>query len=110
MELTRERALELHRQMWSDMQRDLGDCPDSESRSHYKRRWIAVHFPELSNELPEIILNNCFLCEYDGNGYSMCNCPIVWPGGKCEDHWDDEKNWSDMPISQLLALPEREVE
>ena len=59
MKLTREEALKLHRQMWSDMQRDLGDTPMRMSRIKYKQLWIAKHFPD------EDVCNNCFLCEYD---------------------------------------------
>jgi len=34
-DLTREKALELHRQMWSGMQKDLGDNPDRTARYEY---------------------------------------------------------------------------
>ena len=36
MILTREQALEYHRQMWRDMQKDLGDRPDWDDRMFYK--------------------------------------------------------------------------
>lgn len=32
MKLTREEALKYHRQMWSDMQRELGDYPKAAER------------------------------------------------------------------------------
>lgn len=113
MELTREKALSYHRQMWSDMQRDLGDEPLREQRFAYKRKWIKNHFPELvdKNSDYEIIRNNCFLCEYVDENYGWCDCPIDWPAGRCEDgEHKSEENWDYMPISELLALPERGVE
>lgn len=114
--LTRERALELHRQMWTDMQKDLGDEPSKTQRCNYKRRWIKNHFPELAdkankNDDCEIIHNNCFLCEYADAIYGLCECPIDWPQGRCEDGgYENADNWQYMPISKLLALPEREEE
>ena len=48
MKLTKEKALELHRQMWSDMQKDLGDNPPRTIRGDYKRYWLRKHFPELA--------------------------------------------------------------
>lgn len=110
--LTREKALELHRQMWTDMQKDLGDEPSSKQRFAYKRNWIRNHFPELidENEDREIIRNNCFLCEYADEDYGFCECLIDWPQGRCEDGYDGVEDWRYMPISKLLALPESEEE
>ena len=115
MVLTRERALELHRQMWTDMQKDLGDNPTFEQRFNYKTRWVRRHFPR------EFVRCNCFLCEYAKFNYDECEefCPIEWPCGRCEDgdYYDEEldthdysDSWTHMPISRLLALPEREIE
>ena len=105
MQLTREKALELHRQMWADMQRDLGDEPSPEQRNRYKAEWCRKHFPR------DIILCNCFLCAYDGEShcwnYGDCECLIKWPRGRCEDG-SCKDDWRYMPISTLLALPERE--
>lgn len=108
MVLTRREALSLHRQMWKDMQRDLGDTPNFESRAEYKRNWIKEQFPDIAKDVCEydIIRNNCFLCEYAGEPYGRCECLIQWPEGRCEELFaDDEDNWTDMPISRLLALP-----
>lgn len=106
--LTRERALELHRQMWSDMQRDLGDSPRDIDRIRYKAQWCRKHFPTGH------IDNDCFLCEYinvDTNGFSCVRCPIKWPNefkadGRCYCTIDDY--YYKAPISEILALPERE--
>ena len=106
MELTREKALELHRQMWSDMQRDLGDNPIFEKRVEYKHKWCEEHFSKGH------IINNCFLCEYAEHisftSGTMCNyCPIKWDFGFCFEGYHWKKSYRNMPISELLALPER---
>ncbi len=108
MELTRERALELHRQMWTDMQRDLGDTPNGGQRVEYKCEWCATHFPN------EQIENHCFLCEYDKlSARNDCkSCPIRWPYENsytmayCTKH----DYYYKAPISEILALPERKFD
>jgi len=110
MNLTRERALELHRQMWTDMQEALGDNPSKITRCEYKENWIKKHFPNDS------VSHDCFLCEYCCEHqfssryefeYDFCKCPIKWPFGRCEDGDSGDDGWWHMPISKLLALPER---
>lgn len=105
MELTRERALELHRQMWTDMQRDLGDTPDSGQRIEYKCEWCDAHFPK------EYIENHCFLCEYDrlSTIYDCKSCPIRWPyEDDCNGCYCTKRSYYyKAPISEILALPER---
>ena len=106
LELTREQAVQLHRQMWSDMQRELGDCPHYIDRCNYKHKWCDAHFPG------EFIDNHCFLCEYvrymrlDKDIECTYVCPIKWKYGNCMA--GDKDNWENMPISELLNLPERE--
>lgn len=118
MKLTRERALELHYQMWVDMLAELGETGKGDSyntleaRGKFKREWCEKH---LSGE---IIKENCLLCEYaqqerEENDYSKfrCHyCPIDWgfrTDFGCETN---ETIWSSSPISEILALPERTVE
>ena len=102
MKLTREDALKYHRQMWSDMQNELGDRPNAAQRLRFKRKWCEKHFPS------ENISANCFLCEYT-TGYCS-RCPIKWNGGchsnTCEG---DGVNYLFSPISVILALPERKL-
>lgn len=120
--LTRERALELHRQMWGDMQAELGDNPWPMERESFKERWIKEHFPG------EHVMCDCFLCQYGTEverrvlrGKGMCAyCPIDWSPGSAlnmpgcafplslyrEGHYVDYRR---SPISKILALPEREV-
>lgn len=96
MKLTKEQALKLHRQMWSDMQKELGDNPKEIDRIHFKKDWACSHFPE------ERILNNCFLCEY--TSFKKLDCdkyPIVWHNGHCANYY------LEALISKILALPER---
>lgn len=107
MKLTREEALRLHRQMWTDMQTALGDNPSWAERIVFKEAWCKKHFPD------EKIEANCFLCEY-GVQYSeyVCDyCPIRWDE---RDDYDGCTNYGtnylSSPISVILALPEREVE
>ena len=106
MKLTREEALRLHRQMWTDMQRELGDNPRSIERSKFKWSWCESHFPDDA----DAIYAHCFLCEYVKQNHIKCNrgngCLVKWPHGGCLD----EINYETAPISVILALPEREVE
>ena len=119
MELTKEKALELHRQMWTEMQEKLGDNPDARDRCSFKDKWCDEHFPG------EPIEHSCFLCEYasqfSADGCEDCSrCPIVWPCepsyGKddyfCEglETLDEENGYRFIPISKILSLPEREGE
>lgn len=102
MKLTREEALRLHRQMWSDMQKDLGDCPDYHDRIMYKYEWCKKNFPY------NYIKTDCFLCEYVvENDLTCTNCPIDWGGSSCRK---GKVTYHRSPISEILALPEREVE
>lgn len=107
MELTRERALELHRRMWADMQQELGDNPNFLERERYKRLWCQEHFPN------EGIRDYCFLCEYAYNksdGEFFCRyCPIKWDCVYCFEGSSIKKSYRYIPISELLALPEREL-
>ena len=111
MKLTKEQALSYHRQMWSDMQRDLGDCPTRRQRFNYKDEWVYEHFPD------ESMLYSCFLCEYVDQHIKdfdkPCEeCPIVWPNeNEASDFFccrgRENGLYYNMPISKLLALPER---
>ena len=106
MKLTREQALRLHRQMWTDMQKELGDNPTFDERAAFKLRWCFQHFPN------EKIDNDCFLCEYIYKYNDDCDyCPIKWDNDKDRD-WCGGRGvtYGYSPISVILALPEREVE
>ena len=41
--LTKEKALKLHRQMWEDMQKELGDNPSYFERLDFKHEWCKKH-------------------------------------------------------------------
>lgn len=109
MKLTREEALKYHRQMWSDMQKELGDNPSGIDRIAFKSIWCEQHFPE------ECVKSDCFLCAYDDcYGYELCDfCPIDWPCknlyGNPDCSCESKTNWYTSPISKILALPEREL-
>ena len=100
MKLTREEALKLHREMWTDMKTELGDNPSKEFRLKFKEDWCFRHFPDKK------ICSNCFLCEYiDERKYDCDICPIVWPNETCYCN----SYYYYAPISEILALPERKV-
>ena len=104
MELTREEALRLHRQMWTDMQTALGDNPHPIERAEFKWSWCESHFPD------DDIYAHCFLCEYLKQNHIKCyrgkGCLVKWPKTGCLDDYYYEL----AHISAILALPEREVE
>jgi len=109
MELTRERALELHRRMWTDMQQELGDNPCGIDRVLYKNEWCDKYFPK------ERIANDYFLCEYIYEGYvrNCKNCPIKWATENNNDAITTfccyDNYYFNAPISEILALPERKI-
>ena len=105
MKLTREEALKYHRQMWNDMLKELGDKPSLRQRCEFKIKWCHEHFPD------EEIDGHCFLCEYVSKHENDCDyCPIKW-----DYNYDDDccvfdgVNYGSSPISEILALPEREL-
>lgn len=112
--LTRERALELHRQMWTDMQTELGDNPLSFARVLFKDDWCKKHgFKDVDC--------SCFLCEYVEQNGLWCSgeCLIDWssladePNAfvKCTDLYiDGGEIYTAALISEILALPERSFE
>lgn len=104
MDLTREQALELHREMWTDMQEELGDCPDFGDRMRYKNRWCKKRFPK------EEVNSDCFLCEYALQTVGGCiDCLINWGATTCQKHYSEGGvDWRYSPISEILALPERD--
>lgn len=112
VELMREEALRLHRKMWTDMQKELGDCPTTVDRLVFKREWVKKH--GYAN-----VLYNCFLCEYVRNrSHSCSSCPIDWSplsasGSSCTSSYRQAKSChndsihGNAPISEILTLPER---
>lgn len=107
--LTRERALKLHRQMWSDMQEKLGNNPSFLARLNFKEEWCKENgFVNIDT--------NCFLCEYSIQhkvDHLSCNCLIDWKPltGKnyCMNAKNDVYDYRDAPISEILELPERKI-
>lgn len=124
--LTREEALKLHAEMWTEMQEKLGDNPSATDREDFKSDWCDKKFPNY------IVAYNCFLCEYGEQQsfkryrdyvHDRCKfCPIDWRRLSAWKYKDDEvckcyhsyiNGYSDdliykvAPISDILALPER---
>ena len=113
MKLSEEMAVRLHRMMWSDMQKELGDNLCS-GRATYKAEWLDKHFPG------EHFMHNCFLCEYVMQQTGIrpllecaeCKiCPIKWPGDNCSlREREGGVNYLQSSISDILALPARNPE
>ena len=106
MDLTREEALKLHREMWSDMQKKLGDNPSHDQRVDYKEKWVNEKFPH------ERVRHDCFLCEYVANyERGLCDrCPIDWGEYGCQKHpFIKGVDWRYSRIRRILALPERKT-
>lgn len=118
MTLTREQALALHHEMWTDMLNTLGENPTQDERANFKYRWCESHgyFP---------VEHSCFLCELvrfrderryrlAGTGCDCARCPIVWTNDDsnyscpCENGGDEGVDWRRSAISAVLALGERE--
>lgn len=90
--------------MWTDMQNDLGDCPEYGDRLLYKSRWRKKRFPK------EEVNAECFLCEYSLQTVGSCSgCLIDWGATSCQRYYiEGAVDWRYSPISEILALPERE--
>lgn len=117
--LSREEAYRLHRQMWLDMQAELGDNPIGEKRIEYKMKWCIEH--GYSG-----IKGSCFLCEYDIQNHleDRCrHCIVDWSEADgfrnywnhhvdsciCEYKYDLLSDYYlSAPISSILAIPLRE--
>lgn len=116
--LSREEALALHREMWTAMQKELGDTPAPHKRIKFKMQYCDDKFGRCA------VNCSCFLCEYVFQNHFECDkCPIDWSSLAFED---DVKYgtclaeycnallhgrviYEHAPISEILALPEREV-
>jgi len=111
--LTREEALRKHREMWTAMQKELGDNPSPGARVRFKCEWCE--------ERGEEIEYSCYLCQYDKEQFED-----IWPGhcgDRCLVDWgtvydgdyrcvgccEGKTQYGRSPISEILALPEREV-
>lgn len=119
-DMTKEEALAYHRMMWSDMVEKLGDNPTAKEREDFKNAWVFEHFDKP-------FIHNCVLCEFvkkrPFDNVNCCYCPIDWSpledpkkfravSGRC---YNDYKGggvegaiYLYAPISEILALPERE--
>jgi len=112
VELTDAEILCLHKWMWSDMQKELGDNPGAKERIEFKSDWCEEH--------RVLIRHNCFLCEHAGEDRFYCavckNCLVVWPDGSCYSNQDGtipeeyyaNSYYLNAPISDILDLPTRE--
>ena len=58
VDLTDAEILCLHKWMWTDMQKELGNNPGPKERMEFKFDWCYKH--------RVLIKHNCFLCEHAG--------------------------------------------
>ena len=108
--LTKEQALKFHRQMWSDMKKELGNNPSSKARQKFKEEWCKDNgFVDIAGD--------CFLCEYviqHNTDPFSCNCLIDWKpltgGSFCTRVGNGGYSYKDAPINKILELPERKVD
>lgn len=114
--LTKKQALELHRQMWTDMMNSLGENPDPIDRIDFKsdwcKKWCETHDYER-----ECIDCDCFLCECS---IDCPDCIVDWGKaeditvpmggyGKCTNPYKGYgRYYLSAPIPLILAVPERE--
>ena len=65
--LTKERAIELHRDMWNLVINELNKNPDANVHN-LKNKYIKtnpdIHKYQEYNDNEELVYNNCFCCEY----------------------------------------------
>ena len=110
--LTFDEAVRLHKEMWTAMQKEYGDCPTEDQRKAFKDEYLKAHGYNVTYETE--IVNNCFLCDYVFTMFngSCRGCPVTWPVTNC---WTKvsirEKRiayFLSAPISEILALPLRD--
>lgn len=121
-ELERDEAIRLHLEMWTDMQKELGDDPCHLKRVAYKGYWLIAHGYKC-------VYGNCFLCEYARQAWHRSNklwlkpceyCPIDWSSlsltivrrsGMCSETYKNGVGeiYLHAPISEILELPQKEA-
>lgn len=107
-ELTREQAIQLHVEMWTDM-KNAGVSDNMHARYEFKEQWCKDHGIKL--------FNHCALCEYayqqnDHSDICMCIfCPGHWesddPGCMCVTNIEG-KNWYDMYYDEIIHICDTE--
>lgn len=105
-------AYNRHIEMWTAMQKELGDNPTYGQRVMFKMRWCA--------DRDEKIECNCYLCQYDREQYGKnfirecCDrCLVDWGtvyngNYKLNGCCDGKTKYATSPISEILKLPRRE--
>lgn len=111
--LTADEAYDKHIKMWKAMQETLGDNPSYNKRVMFKALWCAGFGEEVEC--------SCYLCQYDKEQYGR-DCPGDC-GERCIVDWGTVEDgeyrgvgcgfgktrYRESPISEILALPRREV-
>jgi len=123
--ISKEEALNLHKAMWSGMQKKYGN--NCSGRRGLKQEWLRLNLG-LGPDSPSDVKSFCFLCEYayqqiqaDDWANHLCHyCPIDWRPERVKEIEPDgasyacesfrETCWQSAPISTILNLPERKIE
>ena len=108
MELTKEKAIELHREMWSYM------ATETIKQGRVIGKVEALRHIGID---PNDTERRCFCCEYafqtsDNCVSGICDyCPLKWPGGFCVDMEDDDLEYDQHLFSQWVdAEDDKDVE
>ena len=103
MELTKEKAIELHRAMWSYM------ATETIKQGRVIGKVEAIWHIGIDQNDTE---RHCFCCEYalqtnDNCVSGVCDyCPLEWPGGCCVCMEDDDLEEDQYLYSQWLNAKE----
>ena len=116
MELTREEAVRLHRQMW------LWIAKETERQKQIVFK--TDYFKAMKTKREDMPLNTCYCCEYtrgEGTKNTRCElCPMLWGGA--DNHclnknspfraWSNTYNWrvAAKAARAIAELPERKVD
>jgi len=117
LELTKEKAIQLHRELWDWLSKN----PKADKIGW--PRWKGN-----GGDVDDKVLSHCFCCEYannlaDINGKHICeNCPLSWPYNCCQqpdengdtfglfEDWQNAKRDRRVSIAeQIRDLPVRGV-
>ena len=111
MKLTKEKAIELHRAMWSYM------ATETLKQGRVIGKVEALRHMGFGPITISDIAWNCPCCEYavqtnDNRVSGRCDyCPLKWPGGSCVDMEDNDLEEDQHLFSQWLnAKEDKDVE
>lgn len=112
--MTREEAIQKHREMWTAMSEEISNDSIFFDRAGFKHNYLTKN--------KEKMRHNCYLCDFSGENCDRC--PINWCD-KCEEFVNGKRTcgevccmcecggngitWQYAQILEIANLPEREV-